>query len=381
MYKSLREKIDWLVKQIKYLKNQVGNFEVSSIIPEHIKSITVTDIVNWNNKLSVESDTLQTTTTRGNVTDKMLKINNTEIPNEAPSLATNLLLNCNQAGGITFLNKEEVSNEDHIFSIQARGDGTTDLGGTNYQSILTIGSLSNRTFTINTEHNVGINTDNAKASLDVNGNLIVRQLPNAQSDLTFTKQVVARLDGTLGIEDKSSYKNHAGQIKILFNTNPLLTGFQSGVARTFDINAVISDISLSPSPTTTPPYNQIFAVSSIFDNTRGTTPVIGRLIENDKLGQTHFWRVQGSWSGKSASQINQLTLQLHNPISGFTSNANIILGRTTTGSFTINIITIGDGFSIPFPNGYVIRALTDVTNNSLSIRLIDLTRIDLAAEN
>jgi hypothetical protein len=40
--------------------------------------------------------------------------------------------------------------------------------------------------------------------LDINGNIRARALANAQGDITFTKAVVAKPDGTFGVEDKSS---------------------------------------------------------------------------------------------------------------------------------------------------------------------------------
>lgn len=49
---------------------------------------------------------------------------------------------------------------------------------------------------------LGINVFNPTAILHTNGNIKHENLTNAQGDSTFTKQVVAKVDGTFGIEDK-----------------------------------------------------------------------------------------------------------------------------------------------------------------------------------
>jgi hypothetical protein len=176
-------------------------------------------------------------------------------------------------------------------------------------------------------------------------------------------------------------KNYAGNIKLNFPTASSLTGWTAGVVQNFNINSIIGTANLSPAPTTTPPFGQTAVISSIFDTTRGATPVVGRLIENPRNGQTHFWRIQGSWLGKSAGQVDNLNLQVNNPVSGFIASQNVTMGKSATGTFSVNLITIGDVASISTPNGYILRGITDITNAGLVISISDITRLSNAVEN
>jgi len=74
--KSLREKIDWLVKQVKCLGSQIGVPEIDPVfIASPAGTIEQTDIDSWNNKLDAETDTLQSVATRGNTTNLPIIVN------------------------------------------------------------------------------------------------------------------------------------------------------------------------------------------------------------------------------------------------------------------------------------------------------------------
>lgn len=174
-----------------------------------------------------------------------------------------------------------------------------------------------------------------------------------------------------------SKKNEAGQVKVNY-TGLTLTGFTGNTLRTFDINAATQTISASP--TTKYPNSTPNNYAGFFDSSRGAGPT-GRLIENPINGQTHFWRVQGSYSGKANGNTGVIELILRNPVSGFQYYMTINLpdGRTS-GNFNLLAITIADPASIPAPNGYVLDAITSFTDTNLQISIQSITRISNAIE-
>lgn len=174
-----------------------------------------------------------------------------------------------------------------------------------------------------------------------------------------------------------SKKNEAGQVKVNY-TDLTLTGFTRNTLRTFDINAATQTISASP--TTKYPNSTPNNYAGFFDSSRGAGPT-GRLIENPINGQTHFWRVQGSYSGKANGNTGVIELILRNPVSGFQyyMTVNLPDGRTS-GNFNLLAITIADPASIPAPNGYVLDAITSFTDTNLQISIQSITRISNAIE-
>ena len=55
--------------------------EVDPTVPDHVKSITNTDITNWNNKLSSEADTLESVVNRGNNTTQKITVDKLNVSN------------------------------------------------------------------------------------------------------------------------------------------------------------------------------------------------------------------------------------------------------------------------------------------------------------
>lgn len=77
---SLRDKIEWIIKELKKLRRGgggSGGAETDPTVPSHVKSITSTDITNWNNKLSAEADTLEIVVNRGNYTPRYMTFTGT----------------------------------------------------------------------------------------------------------------------------------------------------------------------------------------------------------------------------------------------------------------------------------------------------------------
>jgi hypothetical protein len=172
-------------------------------------------------------------------------------------------------------------------------------------------------------------------------------------------------------------KNESGQVKVNY-TGLSLSNFTSDVLKTFDIN--VATPTISASPTTKYPNSTPNNYSGFFDSARGVSP-IGRLIENPINGQTHIWRIQGTYANKNNNNVGIIELVLRNPVSGFQYYMAINLpeGRTS-GNFNIVGFTISDSASIPSPNGYILDAITSFTDNNLLIDIQSITRFSNAIE-
>lgn len=177
-------------------------------------------------------------------------------------------------------------------------------------------------------------------------------------------------------------RNNAGQVKVNFPTPVSAVNFTANTRKQFDINAFIGTATVSASPTT------VFPVSSpsqdkfaVFDPARGTTPVVGRLIENPIPGQSHIWRIQCNFANKAANNTGSLSLVLRNPVSGFEYVAAIPLANgVTSGIFNIVMMTIADTVSINPPDGYILEAETSFTDATFTVNINSITRFSNAVE-
>ena len=181
------------------------------------------------------------------------------------------------------------------------------------------------------------------------------------------------------IEALQAKSTDSGQIKANFGSTLSIVNFTANIAQSF--NFLSATASLSSFPTTTYPKSatsQSFA--AMFDSTRGTLPT-GRLIENPVGGQSHIWRVQGVYSNKGQTQTGSLKIRIRNPISGFIYDQAVYLADGfLTDTFNVFLLTIADDASILAPNGYIIDAVTNFTDNDLTVNITSLTRISIPVE-
>jgi hypothetical protein len=182
------------------------------------------------------------------------------------------------------------------------------------------------------------------------------------------------------IEALQDRRTNSGQIKANYGTSLQVIGYTANVAK--QVNIIAATASLSSSPTTTFPASAPSnTYADIFDATRGSTPVAGRLIENPIPGQVHFWRVQGNYANKALAQVGALNLVLRNPVSSFFYEFHIALADGVTGDdFNALFITIADGASIPSPNGYILETAANFTDVDLTTTITSITRISMPAE-
>lgn len=211
-----------------------------------------------------------------------------------------------------------------------------------------------------------------------------------QGDSASTNQVIIASTGIITTSNNGTSanwyaaytrKNEAGQVKVNY-TGLTLSNFTANVFKTFNINAATPTVVASP--TTTYPNSTPNNYSGFFDSARGTTPVVGRLIENPIQGQAHKFRIQGTYSGKStAGSITQiLYLRLRNTVSGFTVVKTIpVPSDIASAQFDEEITVIADNVSIPSPNGYVLEVGYSTTDAGLSVSLTSITRFSEAKDN
>jgi hypothetical protein len=107
-----------------------------------------------------------------------------------------------------------------------------------------------------------------------------------------------------------------------------------------------------------------------------------RLRENNIPGQTHRWRIIGSYENKAQGNNGELQFLLVNPDSGFYVTDQITLpSNKTEGQFTIELMTIADDASLAVGRGYLLRAATSFADNNLVVKIDSITRISFAVEN
>ena len=173
--------------------------------------------------------------------------------------------------------------------------------------------------------------------------------------------------------------NEAGQVKVNY-TDLSVSNFTANTYKPFNI--ISATHAIAASPTTTYPHSTPNNYAGVFDGARGSTPN-GRLIENPVGGQTHAWRLQGSYSGKSTggSGVELLYLRIRNPVSGFQIIKAITLPNgIASGNIYEEFITIADDASIPSPNGYILEVASSVTDAGLTVQMDSITRISFAVE-
>lgn len=175
-------------------------------------------------------------------------------------------------------------------------------------------------------------------------------------------------------------KNEAGQVKVNY-TGLNTVNFVAETPKQLNIGSATPTVVASP--TTIYPASTPNNYTGVFDSARngGTTTYAGRLIENPINGQSHTFRIQGSYSNKASGNNGSLDIVLRNPVSGFISTRSITLpsGRTT-GNFDEAIVVIADTASIPTPNGYILEVLYSFTDANLTINVTSITRFSSAIE-
>ena len=173
--------------------------------------------------------------------------------------------------------------------------------------------------------------------------------------------------------------NHAGQIKVNYN------GLQiSNVTanQQYELPLHTATPTVVAAPTTQYPtgsettYNPAMFISG--DN----PPTTMRLRENNIPGQTHRWRIIGSYENKAQGNNGELQFLLVNPDSGFYVTDQITLpSDKTEGTFPIELMTIADDASLAVGRGYLLKAVTSFTDNNLVVKIDSITRISFAVEN
>ena len=181
-------------------------------------NITNNDINNWNNKLDEEIDTLQSVTDRNPVTSNPMTITD--------GVSTNVL-----GKDFVFVKKGNFGismiasylGESFIQAAYAFSSwNPLRLQG----SKVKIDENTGGGFIHLVNGNIGINKEVPTAKLHSVGTVRHENITNAQGDATFTKQVVAKVDGTFGIEDKVLNRQVfyvTGRINQTGNDAPIVT--------------------------------------------------------------------------------------------------------------------------------------------------------------
>lgn len=173
--------------------------------------------------------------------------------------------------------------------------------------------------------------------------------------------------------------NHAGQIKVNYTglqiTN--VTANQQYIMPLHTATPTVVD-----SPTTIYPSGSATTYNPAMFIPGDNPPTTMRLRENNMPGQTHRWRIIGSYANKAQGNNGELQFILENPDSGFFVTDQITLpSDKTTGTFTIELMTIADDASLAVGRGYQLKAVTSFTDNNLVVKIDSITRISFAIEN
>lgn len=118
-----------------------------------------------------------------------------------------------------------------------------------------------------------------------------------------------------------------------------------------------SPLGLSGSPTTSWPANIPTPTDNdIYDFVNDT------FIENTVSGQINFWRLQFDYAKSSTQSV--IEIRIRNTLSGFILNTFVtFVAGQTAGNFSVLMVTIADGASLPPPfgvgQGYNIEVMAD----------------------
>lgn len=215
-----------------------------------------------------------------------------------------------------------------------------------------------------------------------------RTLAN-QTDVTFTSLAT----GDQIYKTATNWVNWKpvdGQIKAnSFNTNLTSNAVLTFTGLTTEVDVVYritgettTAINLSSAPTTSIPlnYNGVFqalgTVGVDGDFYRlGATAADDRWIQNPVLGQISEYRIEGSYSNKTASNSGRIQIRIYNPLSAFSFEAAVPLAQgTTADDFGITLITISDAANLlPTGGGYKI-GISSTT--SVDVIINSIVRID-----
>lgn len=175
--------------------------------------------------------------------------------------------------------------------------------------------------------------------------------------------------------EPNNQHNYAGQVKIAYTGFGLADAWVAGVSRTLDPETATT-ATIVASPTTVWPHD---ATPQTLEGVYNTTT--NRWRENNVRGQTNRWRFIGTYSDKQQANTGQLTFKLTNPDSGFVVDWNITLpSGVTSGSFTVELITIADDQSLAVGRGYILSAMTSFSDASMNVDILSATRFSLAVD-
>lgn len=173
-------------------------------------------------------------------------------------------------------------------------------------------------------------------------------------------------------------ENRSGQVKANY-TGVTLSNFAVQTNKVFDLSA--GTHTLSTAPTTTWPTAWPNPAGSVYDPDFYNS-VTTRLRENNVSGQVSTWRIDGMFANKASGNNGALIVEIFNPDSGFTNTQVITLSSgITTGQWTVNLMTIADGASLPAGLGYRVRARTSFADTNLTVNINSIARISQATEN
>ena len=173
--------------------------------------------------------------------------------------------------------------------------------------------------------------------------------------------------------------NNAGQIKVSF-TGLEQTNFAADTEYVLPLHTATPTV--APEPTTTYPRGSATTFNPAMFVPGATPPTTMRLRENPVPGQVSRWRVIGTYANKSISNNGELELKMKNTDSGFAVSDQFTLpSNRTTGSFTMEFITIADNDSLAVGKGYQLVCNTSFADTNLVVNVTSITRMSLATEN
>lgn len=289
----------------------------------------------------------------------------TNVSNNTTAIDTKLTKGGDSTGGSLQIG----TNDNHEFVFKTNGGGkifiTTDgalrATGFNYETLVTDGqTMTNRAFVENITNPLDTRLTTAEANISSNSNAITNQTLTQHADVNITND---NTGDQLYLSNGTwvNYPPNDGQIKAnSFNTNLSVNNVLTflGLTTERDVEYRIpgettNGINLSSFPTTSIPLNYTAGFNAIGDfYTIGGAAGLDRWIQNPVLGQISEYRIEGSYSGKQASNSGRLQIRIYNPLSSFSFESNVSLAQgITSDEFGISLITISDGANLLPPTG------------------------------